>query len=321
MPAVSVIVNRDTAGKARRLNEESDAAMRSLRSLSLLAIAAASVVGCAASQPAKRPSTTMVIPATTQPADPRKWLALAQIPDAPSLAPQTQPSNTPAPLAALLLYARAREAQLDDQRQEATQLLEQACQIDPSSFELQYALARLYAAGGATVAPDDSQIVSALENAARIEPDHLRLQIDLGREYMEKNNLGAALAHFRLALQTSEYRNDDALSAVADFFLAGVLERQGYVRAALDEFRLLVDRLRNPTMAMRGDGELGILLTHVDSFKGQIGELQEKLGEYPEALATYEPLLARDPASVRLRSSGRRGRPRRSSGPIASRVV
>jgi predicted Zn-dependent protease len=265
----------------------------------LLALAA-SVVGCAAAPPAARPAAAVMTPATTQPADPRKWLTLAQIPDAPVLAPQTQPSTAPAPLAALLLYARAREAQLDDQRQEATQLLEQACQIDPSSFELQYALARMYAAGGATVSADDSQVVSALENAARIEPDHLRLQIDLGREYMDKNNLGAALAHFRLALQTSEYRNDDAMAAVADFFLAGVLQRQGYLRAALDEFRLLVDRLSTPTMAMRGDGELGILLTHVDSFKGQIGELEEKLGEYLQALATFEPLLAQDPTNVPL---------------------
>jgi predicted Zn-dependent protease len=273
--------------------------MRLLKQL-ILALAAAATVGCAASQPATRPADTALNLPTTQPTDPRQWLTLAEVPNAPAMTPQTQPSDAPAPLGALLLYARAREAQLDDQREEATQLLEQACQIDPSSFELQYELARMYAAGGAAVSPDDSQALSALESAAKIEPDHLRLQIDLGRAYLQKTNFAAALTHFRLALQTSEYGNDDALAAVADFFLAGVLQRQGYLRAALDEFRLLVDRLHTPTMAMRGNSELGILLSHIDSFEGQIGELEERLEQYPQALATFEPLLANDPTNVPL---------------------
>ncbi|HEX4125841.1 MAG TPA: tetratricopeptide repeat protein [Tepidisphaeraceae bacterium] len=271
---------------------------------SFLAIAVAAVaVGCAASHPPAPPSIvpaiTVVGPAT-RPGDPRQWLTLSQIPNAPVLAPETQPATEPAPMAALLLYARAREAELDNQRMQATRLLEDACRIDPSSFQLQYSLARMYAAGQQEVAPDDTQTLEALENAARLEPDHLRLQIDLGREYLDKNNIASAVRHLRLALMTGEYREDDALAGVADFFLAGALQKQGYLRAALDEYRLLVDRLNNPTMAMRGSAELAVLLTHIDSFKAQIGELQEKLGEYPEALATFQPLLASEPGNIPL---------------------
>jgi len=74
-----------------------------------------------------------------------------------------------APLDAVELFARGRDAMLQGQRQTAINFLERAVKLDPKSYELRFWLGQAYTAGG--LANQDS--IAAYEAAAAIDPDHV----------------------------------------------------------------------------------------------------------------------------------------------------
>jgi predicted Zn-dependent protease len=265
--------------------------------LGLLAVSA----GCASAHrsTAIAPATTQVTATTaTQPVDPKAYLALNQIEPVPHLpAPATEPSTRPA-LDAVALFARARDAMNQGQRYTAITNLEKAIALDPQSFDLRYELGKAYLA----VSPVDDRALDAFAHAAAIDPNHLDLQIQLGRLYLTKGQLTKGLNHLRLALQTSQYETDDGEAAVADFFLARALKEAGYDRAALDEYDVLLKRLKDPSLEVRQNPELSYLVGRPELMYEQIGELYERHGAYEEALRAYEPAAQNDPKNVELQS-------------------
>jgi len=144
--------------------------------------------------------------------------------------------------------------------------------------------------------------LTAYEKALALDPDNLSLQERLGRQYLIKNRVEDAFKHFRLALQTTAYRQDDSDAAVVDFFLARVLERKGFDRAALDRYAILINRLDTPAIAARSNPELLSLLSQPEVLYGQIGELYEKHQEYDEAIRAYELAVERAPDSFDFQS-------------------
>jgi len=128
-------------------------------------------------------------------------LALEQIaPGVKLKSSATKPDARP-PMESLVLYAKARDAAVRGQSSAVIDDLQKAIALDPFRFQLRYDLGWAYVNANAT---DDSAI-AAFEKAALLEPDHLELQTELGRLYLAKSNLPAAVEHLRLATQTSDY--------------------------------------------------------------------------------------------------------------------
>jgi tetratricopeptide (TPR) repeat protein len=258
-----------------------------IRGRYLLLLAAAGLAGCASATRQAPPAYPMTSSAGD---DPKSLLALASIMPVPHLSPATQPSSRP-PMAALELFARARDSMVKGQPAAAIDLLHQAINIDPDRFDLRNELGLAYVAVGGA---DDSAI-AAFEKAAAIDANHLWLQTELGRLYLDKNDVDAAVPHLRLALQTDEYLEDDGEAAVADYLLARALKQQGYDRAALDQYLAVLHRLENPSNELRENTELAYLLERPETLYVQIGELLEKHGDYDQAVKAFEPAAERAP--------------------------
>jgi tetratricopeptide (TPR) repeat protein len=258
-----------------------------------LIFALLAAAGCATAS--HQPTTQPVARAATQPSDPNAYLSLDQITPAVQLAAATQPTTRPS-IESLVNYARARDALGRGQRYLAIVALEKAIEVDPNSYDLYFDLGRAYQ--GTSNADDRS--IAAYEHAAAIEPNHLDLQIQLGRQYLNKNDLPNALRHLRLALQTTDYAFDDDNAAVADFFLARALKQAGYDRAALDEYGMLIDRLKTPSMTIKQDPELAYLIDRPELVYVEVGELYEKHQQYAQALDAYQSAAQRDPQNPEL---------------------
>jgi len=222
---------------------------------------------------------------------------------------------------AVRLYAQARIATLDGNRPEATSLLERAVALDPESFELHKSLGEVYADAG------DYRALEQWEKAASIQGDHLDLQVELGARFLRVGDDASALRHLRLAVQTTDYRRDDAGAAQTDYLLGQVLQRQGYDRAALETYERLLRRLQGPHWSMRRDPRVAALAAHPDELALSIAALYEKHKAYGQAIALLEPLAAGQSQSfepgVRLArdllATGRRDRAIALAGELVSR--
>ncbi len=191
-------------------------------------------------------------------------------------------------------FAEAHAALTRGDRNTAINLLEKAVALDPDSPEIYEELGKAYGA--------QDKALTAYEKALALDPDNLTLHERLGRQYLIKNRVDDALTHFRLALQTSDYAEDNESAAVVDFFLARALQRKGYDRAALDQYAKLVKRLEGPSISSRSNPELLSLLSQPEVLYGQIGELYERHKEYDEAIRAYELAVERAPDNFDFQS-------------------
>jgi tetratricopeptide (TPR) repeat protein len=248
--------------------------------------------GCVSSK-VSAPAAARV--AATHAADDPAYFTLEQITPVPVLSAPRAPSTTePAPLDSLQWYAQARSALALGERSTAIALLEKAASLDPDSPEIYEELGYAYGA--------QDKALAAYEKALALNPDNLSIHERLGRQYLIKNRIDEAMAHFRLAMQTTQYQDDNEAAAVVDFFLARALQRKGYDRAALDRYALLVKRLEKPSLSARSNPELLSLLSQPEVLYGQIGELYEKHKEYIEAVGAYELAVERVPDNFDFQS-------------------
>jgi tetratricopeptide (TPR) repeat protein len=229
-------------------------------------------------------------------ADAKSFLTLDQIQPVPQLprplVPTTDPSG-PAPAESLKLYAQAHVAEQNNQRAQAILLLQQAVGIDPYSYEIYRLLGELYLSSD----PPDARGTDAMEHAAAIRPDDIELRLALGRQYLSAEKIDLAIEQLRLAMQTSGYRRREDEAAAVDLMLARALEAAGYDRAAIDRYTSLLNRLNDPTAALRADGDVGFLVARPELIYLQIGSLYEKHGQFADALAAYKPAAASDPSN------------------------
>ena len=266
----------------------------------LLLFSIAASIGCAAKSPppSTAPLTKLSPTQSEQANDDKTYLSLDQITPVPHLAsPATQPTTRPS-LDSLIDFAKARDAMLQGERYTAITQLEKAIALDPDSYLLHYELGKAYLA----VAGMEDRAITAFERAAQLEPNHLDLQEQLGRQYLASGDIPHSLEHLRLALQTTDYAEDDGQAAVADFFLARALQQAGYDRAALDSYNSLVQRLKTPTLQIRQDQELAYLIDRPELLYVEIGELYEKHGQFAAALSAYQPAAENEPDNFELQS-------------------
>jgi len=265
-----------------------------MKPIALILAATLLLAGCA--HRANPPSPT-TLPATAPALDDRARLSIEQIQPVAALpAPATRPSTRPS-VKALVLYAQAVGDLLDHHPYPAIEALGSALKLDPDRADLYNALGR--AQLERLQIPNDKAF-AAFERAAALRPDDLQIHLLLGRQYLAVGNDEKALQQLRLARQTSDYRDNAPGSAAVELFLGRDLEQQGYFRAALEQYLLLSRRLANPTRDLRADVDLAFLAKAPQLLALQIGQLYEKLGQYGDALASYEPLAQADPANFGL---------------------
>ncbi|MBV8780077.1 MAG: tetratricopeptide repeat protein, partial [Phycisphaerae bacterium] len=202
-----------------------------------------------------------------------------------------------APMDALMLYAKARIEEENDQRYNAISLLEQAAARDPLSFDIQHDLAMLYLAANY----NGDQAESALEKAAALRPDDMETQSDLGRVFLSRGELDKAVLHLRYATETSDYRAGADGAAIVDYYLAQALQKNGYDRAALESYSQLLKRLQNTPESVRGNPEIQYWLSRPELLYAEVGRLREKQGDTAAALAAYRIVSERSPDDIDTR--------------------
>ena len=260
--------------------------MRYIASALLCVLAA----GCALRRPATPPPATLPAPAT-RPADAAAGLSLDEIAPALPLVPATQ-STARAPLEALHLYARACAARFAGDRAAEIALLQKALELDPWSFWLNYSMGLARMGQGAP----DAGALEALQRAVQIRPDHLDAQLQLGRLYLVRGDMSAAIRHLRQATLSPDYRLRPETAALVDALLARALQQKGYTRAALDQYEILAARLAS-RLNYRGRPELWYFQNHADSIFASMADLNQQLGRYEEALRCWGEAIARSPAN------------------------
>lgn len=257
----------------------------------VVSLAAIVAGGCAGRQPAQGRITA---PSTSAPAT-QALLTLDRIAPEPRMPAPRPPRSqlTLPPLDALELYARAREAMLDNQNVSAIGLLEKAITRDPDSYELYWSLGWAQLAGGG----GKEAAIKAFEEAASLRPDELEVQLQLGRQYLAAGNADKAMEHLRLAMLCPEYRKMEDRAALVNLFLARALQEKGYSLAAIEAYSQVLGRLARAGRSIRANPELNYLLVRPDLIYFQMGLLYDKLGEPDRAAQAYELALRHDDGS------------------------
>ncbi len=223
--------------------------------------------------------------------DRRAALALADIEPRPTVPTTRLTTYKPSPPKALVLYAQGRAALADGARFTAIKKLEQAIAIDPLSPASYVLLAQAQLGDG--VFHDKS--IAALETAIELEPTDITTRTEIGRQYLAKGDVPRALNHLRLAITLLAYdaHLDDA--ALADLYLAKTLEKGGYDRAAVEQYELLLAKLKTRELSLRRDVELAVLVANPDLISLEIAKLYDRQKQYDRALAILEPVAAAAP--------------------------
>jgi tetratricopeptide (TPR) repeat protein len=256
--------------------------------------------GCASQhkQIVSAPATKQAAAAQRNPADAKAYLSLSEIgPKLPAPATQATTQAEP-PMKAVLLYAQARAAILQNQRQQAIRLLQQALDLDPDSLELRIAMGRANLGSGGSA----DRALEAFEQALKIDPDNVEVQNEVGRLYLMKGDLTNGLAHLRLASETSGYKTDPEIAVVVDYRLARSLQQAGYDRAALEVYEKLLKSFERPGFSLRGNPDLAYLVNRPELLYVDIGSLYEKHQDYAHALEAYEIVAKRSPENFDAQS-------------------
>ncbi|HWB53375.1 MAG TPA: tetratricopeptide repeat protein, partial [Tepidisphaeraceae bacterium] len=243
--------------------------------LTLAALGCQSIHQPAATQPmGKKPKTAL---------PPDALLTLNEIQPVPVLSKApAEPTSRPA-LEAVLLFAQAHDALIENRAYAAIGLLERAVKLDPYSYDLYNELGHAYLSVGHST----DRAVDAFEKAAEFRPSKLSVHLQLARLYLMRGDADDAIRHLRIGKLTPDYQQDEDFAAATDLLLARGLQQKGYIRAARDEYEIVFNDLEHPSSMMRSNMELAFLIQHPEVVEEQLGELDEVMGEYDRALEEY----------------------------------
>lgn len=254
----------------------------------LLACSQAPVVG-------PRESTA----STSQPAGAgdRKHLKLAQIGPAPTFpeAVAAPAHGAPSDSRAARQLERGRKRFEEQHWAEAMTALEKAVQFDPSLTEARLLYARAAIRLG-NLAAAREQVAAAMTREPRSSTAHWLLGELASREQKAEE----AIAEFRLAIAAG----GDGLSpevVLSRLSLAQVLQREGYLAAAAEQFEAYASATTRPTPSMLDHLELNDAM---ELYRGKAfaiaGDLHDSLGRPEQALTAYERALLERPDDAAL---------------------
>ncbi len=192
------------------------------------------------------PPTAEVLPpaAAEQPADAQAaedappplpeeaTLALDQLPPLPDL--ENKPYDRELPENAKELLAEARQLRQSGDIPGAIAKVERVVGYDPNNPDVQELLGLVY-----MQLPDYGKAENHLRQAAEYKANDLELQFTLGRLALQQKNVNEAIRRFRLARIADNAQPSKPSMALATLLLGQLLERQGYLAAALECYQQL----------------------------------------------------------------------------------
>ncbi len=209
----------------------------------------------------------------------RAFLTLARIepdPTAPE-APGTPPPGLST--SSIRRLNRAQERYRQHRFTEAAIELEKALRRDPDHPRLHRELARtLHAAGNVERAR------AHLRKALAADPDDVVSHYLLGRLATEDGRNAESITHFRTALKASNVSAEPAFAALTFFYLARVLNAEGYLTAAIEAYRAYQTAAAALPPDARAEPQISTLLqVNRGRAGGPISVAYEKLELYAEA--------------------------------------
>ncbi|MBC7782256.1 MAG: tetratricopeptide repeat protein [Burkholderiales bacterium] len=251
------------------------------RDVVVLLVTASIAVGCA-SRTSPRSAAPALPPINRQTVD--------QIEPAVTLpAPTTQPAGE-ASGEALELYARGRDALLQNRKQVAVENFTAAIAIDDSSAVIHRDL------GYAWFGTDNDRALTAFRRAAELDPHDAELRSQSARLLAMAGKLDDALRELRIARLTDGYRSSETDAAIVDMLLGRMLMDRGYTTAAVDCFERVLPVIERRSIELRRWPELAQLAAKPGMVRLQIADLSAGINRYDRAIELYEQIQIDEPS-------------------------
>ncbi|MCI0632017.1 MAG: tetratricopeptide repeat protein [Phycisphaerales bacterium] len=232
----------------------------------------------------------------------------------PSQEPQRANVEPSAAAQALQLYARGRNAALNNRHLQAIVEFQKALQLDPASSQIWRELAHSYLADS----PTSAQAVEAFEQLLALEPGNAEALFHVGLSAANRRDFARAIGLLGALRQGGQSSGLDAASAIiVDYSLSIALRELGYDRASIQaaatslnipESLSTWDRAANGSGRVSSSSDNLARLASVYRQRGEtwraIGDTHCRLGEYEKALdayATSAALPSADPAALHPR--------------------
>ncbi len=203
--------------------------------------------------------------------------------------PSTQPAEQVSP-EALQLYAEARDALLNNRKQESVEKLNAAIALDLHSSVLYRDL------GYAWFGTDNSRAFSAFKRASELDPYDVELHAQVGRLYAIQGKIDDAIHELRIARITPGYQTNTLDAAVVDLLLGRLLNERGYLTASADSLERLLPVIERKSVDMRRWIELYELAKTPSKVRLTIADLSVRIGRFDRAIELYEQVMRDEPA-------------------------
>ncbi len=165
--------------------------------------------------------------------------------------------------------------------------LEQALRTDPDSFEVHLALGRVLWASGSA-----ERCRTHLQRAAELRPDDLVLHYLRAQLAADDQDPAEAVRQLRIALRCGNADAAPDFRALTLHRLAELLEKEGYLTAALDAYLLFEEGAARLGSDQPVDAGLATLLKVTGGRAGRAkSDLYERLGRFDDAVQALEGAL------------------------------
>ena len=213
---------------------------------------------------------------------PEAWIPFSKL--APALQrPVDSPDASKLPERASSIVSDARKHIAARQYAQAIKLLERAAGFAPNSPIIHRELGLAYAALG-----DSAKAKMHLEKSVRKAPDHIWVQMLLAGYELKDGKVDNAIIRFRKALLCSNATDANPFTAKVLYYLASLLEGEGYYRAALDCCNRLTRILKKHEKVFLNKPELRRLILRPERLMLMRGRMLLKLGQFPQAAELLE---------------------------------
>jgi len=197
--------------------------------------------------------------------------------------PVDLPDALKLPARAYPIVQKARGYIAEGKYAQAVRLLERARGFAPDSPVIHRELGLAYSALG-----DTARARAHLERSVQKAPDDVRVQVLLAGYDLAAGKTDSAMIRLRRALLCSNATDTNPYTVKALFYLASLLERQGYWTAALDCYRRVGKIIEHNEDVLLKRPELRSLITRPERLILARGRLLVKLGKFSQAAGLLE---------------------------------
>ena len=217
---------------------------------------------------------------------PRSQMSLAEIQDREKLPRASRPRAARLAGEALTVYESAKELIENGQFDQAKAKLARALELEPNSYDIHQALAKLAIGQGRL-----AQALEHIATAGQIDPDHIEIHILQGRIAAGRLQDERAIQSYALGLLCSDATKENVQTAEALLELSELLIKQGYLRAAIETYQRLATVLSETDQQILGRTKLQRLAKSPARIWVSIGRVHRQLNEAEQATRAFRQAL------------------------------